>query len=382
MSAIRTIFFIFCIIAFTLGFQTGIFGQNEVQNPHVRHVVEKVDSNYIIKYTFKDQFDVLQTYTIYYPIELTDQKIDKFGIPNWLFEPYIDNEYNRSVRLKEIEKGLFTLKEDIIEVDKNAVINYYAEDFCRSIAGLIVGSLKEQGNDNRLNRIETAMCFVQDIPYAIPVFKNNERHFGGVTPPPKLLIDHFGDCDSKAILFAGILIYLIPAEDILFLNQKDHLLTAVKGDPKESDTYIEFAGQSFLIAETAGPGRRLLGEKGNYYKGGFIAETVEVDQPVIFPVDYNSTISKSITAKNARNELILKNCSNREFRFQLSFNRENWEALYLAPNETEKYIFDSEQEIYLRFRKSTSLYRVYNLQTGQTYSVYWNQNRKLWEVAN
>ncbi|MCD4788558.1 MAG: hypothetical protein K8R37_01055, partial [Bacteroidales bacterium] len=224
-------FFVISILLFS-SFQ--LFSQNEyIANPYIDFNVSKSDGYYITDYTFKDQFGNLQHFTISYPVELTNQMLDRFGVPVWMFDKYLDTEENRIQRQKIIKQGLFKLTDNTIEVDKSRVIDYYSEYFCKPIAGLIVDALAQYGKDTRRNRIEMAMRFVQDIPYGTPDISDKELHYGGVSPPPKMLIDMYGDCDSKALLFAGIMIYLIDSEDIIFLNQTKHVLTAIKGEPEK-----------------------------------------------------------------------------------------------------------------------------------------------------
>ena len=261
------------ILILILLFSIPLFSQKQIaSNPWLSYDVQVIDGNYLIDYTFKDHFENLQHFSLSYAVELTNLKINKLGIPNWMFDSYLDTEANKSRRLQILKDGLFLLSGNTIEIDKSAVIDYYSEMFCKPIAEQISVALARYGKDTRRNRIEMAIRFVQDIPYGIPDFADKERYYGGVSPPPKVLIDMYGDCDTKALLFVGILVYLIDKDDIIFLNQSKHVLTAIKDTPVKELTFIKFQGDKFLVAETAGPGRRLLGEKGNYYSSKFEIE--------------------------------------------------------------------------------------------------------------
>ena len=253
------------IFSFLILFSFELTAQEIIKNPHVRYQVRKMEGNYDIAYTFKDQFGNLQDFFFRFPEKITNEDISKFGVPKWIFDTYRVTEKNIYYRKQEMDKGLFMLNGKVVEVDKSAFINYYSNTYCRPIAYQIVEALSIYGKDNRQERIEMAMRFVQDIPYGVPEFANKETHFGGVNPPPKLLIDMLGDCDSKALLFTGILIHLIKSEDIIFLNQPHHLLSAIREEPKRGQTYVRYKRKKYLIAETAGPGKRKLGQKGKYY---------------------------------------------------------------------------------------------------------------------
>ncbi len=365
-------------------FPFSLFSQNSIEkNEHVKYSVDVIEGSYLINYTFKDHFNNLQTYELTIPAIQTQQLIEKFGIPLWLFEPYADNPPNRIVRQKEISKGLFRLNENVIEVDKSAVLAYYSKSFAKPIAEMIVSSLNDYGADNKRNRVEFAMRFIQDIPYGIPDYKDKDRHYGGVNVPPKLIIDGFGDCDSKALLFVGILSYLIPTTDIIFLNQKDHVLTAIKEKPEKGLTYVKFKGKHYLVAETAGPGKRLLGERGNYYRDKFTIETLKVDQPDVIPyADNNGNISvQKVVPEVDDNTLLIKNESSKTFRFQMSYDQRKWDHLSLNPRQSGQYIFNQKVDVFIRFRINRNKYSTLQVQSGKSYTIYWNEKRRRWEIA-
>ena len=362
---------------------TGLFAQKELeQNSHVTYEVALDESVYTIQYRFKDHFGNYQNYELVLPYSYTQQTIKKFGIPTWLFEPYVDSEYNQKIRQHEMSKGLFMLDDNLIEVDKSAVIHYYSPHFFKPIAEMIISSLEDYGRDTRRNRIEMAIRFVQDIPYGIPDITDRQRHYGGVIPPPQILIDGYGDCDSKVVLFVGILIYLIPGDDIIFLNQDDHVLSAVKEKPEKGLTYIEYKGQEYLVAETAGPGKRLLGQKGNYYRKKFKVETLRFRPPEPLPYRNDVIANKSIlnTDPVENNVLVIKNRSERGFKFQISADNHHWENFYLGSNNFGNYILEKKQQVFLRFRERGSNFNVFEIHTGNSYSLTWNNQKKQWEI--
>ncbi|MBN2174898.1 MAG: hypothetical protein JW731_12260 [Bacteroidales bacterium] len=372
------------LTACLLAFPSILFPQKSFEkNPYVKFKVDKTDSIFHLSYTFKDNFANLQTFELTIPRQQTERSINKFGIPKWLFEPYVDSEYNKYMREQEMKKGLFILEDNMIEVDKSAVIDYYAENFCSPIAQMIVNSLGDYGRDTRRDRIEMAMRFVQDIPYGIPDYEDEERHFGGVSPPPKLLIDMYGDCDSKALLFVGILIYLIPADDIVFLNQPKHVLSAVKAESEEGLTYLKYNGETFLIAETAGPGPRKLGQEGIYYNSRFTIEPLKIDPPEIIPFVDNQNPVRGINQLPiaGKESVLIRNQSEKYFRFQISVDNKQWKEFSLKPNQYGEYKFRKEHHVLLRFRDGKSSYIVYEMKTGTVYEINWNIKRKKWEVT-
>ncbi len=374
------IFLIGCCIFL---FLTSLLAQKELeQNSHVTYEVRLDESVYTIQYRFKDHFGNYQNYELVLPYTYTQQAIKKFGIPPWLFDPYVDSEDNRRIRQYEMSKGLFMLDDNLIEVDKSAVVHYYSPHFFKPIAEMIVSSLADYGKDTRRDRIEMAIRFVQDIPYGIPKISNKKRHFGGVIPPPQILIEGYGDCDSKVLLFAGILMYLIPGDEIVFLNQDDHVLAAVKGKPEKGLTYLVYDHQEYLVAETAGPGKRLLGEKGNYYRKNFQVETLRFSppEPLVYRNDViaQKPIPDTETAED--NVLVITNKAERGFKFQISADNQHWENFYLGSYSFGNYILENPQQVYLRHRERGSSYLVYKIHTGNSYSFTWNNLKKLWEI--
>lgn len=369
-----------CII-FIIIFPHAIFSQDEiVKNPHVKYSVEGFEEEYLVKYTFEDHYHNYQNFQLVLPREYTNLRIAKFGVPMWLFEPYLGTAYNLKIREQEMEKGLFLLNNNLIEVDKSAVIDYYAESFCKPIANMIVESLAEYGRDTRRDRIEMAIRFVQDIPYGIPTYADEERHYGGVSPPPKLLLEGFGDCDSKVLLFAGILVYLIPAEDIIFLNQTEHVLSAILDKPIKGDTYIKYKSKDFLVAETAGPGKRMLGQKGDYYRTKFKIEPLNIYNTEIIPYADNQVAQESTPYPEVvdNEAVVIRNPSTREFRFQLSFDNNHWQDFYLKSEHSGKYLFEEGQFVYLRYREKNHKYIVYKIRTGNAYILNWDARKKRW----
>jgi hypothetical protein len=352
------------------------------KNPHVDYHVRIIENHYIISYSFLNPFDDLETFSVQFPVDKTDQMIDIFGIPAVMFQPFLNSPDVLAQRQQTLEKGLFLLRDNIIEVDKSAAVELYSELFCRPVAAFIIESLEKYGLDNRHNRIEYAMRFVQDIPYGIPKYNDRIKHYGGVFPPPKILIEGYGDCDSKAILFAGILIYLIGAEDIVFLNQSDHVLSAVRGAPDKGMTYIRYGGDTFLIAETAGPARRKLGEKGKYFQTRHIVEPLSVKHNYVYPVVPTDSTLKANAATDEMNELfiILQNTSGRSLRIQVSTDNTKWKQIMVAPNQNIKVFFEKNSSVMVRFRENSSNYKTQHVEMGTSFSFIFNPRKGIWSL--
>jgi len=370
------IFIIFCC-------NTGFSQKQYKVSPHVSFQIDTLDGDYIINYRFMDHFGNFQQLEMSYPVETSHKMINRFGIPKSMFESYLDTEENRNLRQKVLRDGLFRQEDNILTIDKSAVVNYYAEDFCKPIAEQIVKILAEYNRDTRLDRIEMAMSFVQDIPYGIPDYEDEHWHYGGMATPPEVLLQMYGDCDSKAILFTGILVYLIDEEDIVFLNQPDHVLTAIRFKPEKGQTYIKYRKKTFVIAETAGPARKKPGEKGNYYRRTYKAEplTTRDFEKISFT---NRAISRkkpdALNPVETQNNMVLKNASGRQVRVLLSPDGKTWKEVAIPSGNTGMYSFPEQSYAYMKIRDDSNKNTEYKIESGNVYQIDWSSKKRNWEV--
>lgn len=242
--------------------------QNYLRNNHVAIESFQKDDLYLVDYTFRDQFNQSQQVSINLPVAQTRRMVSRFGIPSDMLGPYMATEEVIRLRNQIMREGLFSPGK-VITVDLSAATSYY-RPFARQIADQLTQKLIESGQDSRSNRIEMAMKFVQDIPYGIPQFDEADRYYGGLLTPPEVLLYRYGDCDSKTVLFAGILSYMIDPDDIVFLRCPDHVLTGISGEPEKGQFYVVASGDSkkYILAETAGPGRVAWGNPGSNYQAG------------------------------------------------------------------------------------------------------------------
>ena len=255
-------FFLF-LLSVALTAQTGY-----EKNPYVIYKTTEKNGQYIVDYTFKDYHDKLCNIEYVLDKKSTLYDINKYGVPESIYDSYYVTPEIIAQRHRIIKNGLYKQEGNIILPDKNAMINYYAP-YTKVIADWIIYYLKKNYKDTRLNRIKMAMSFVQDIPYGIPKdVTKDDKATGGIITTPEIIIDGFGDCDSKAIMFAGILCYLINPSDIRFAGEPGHFYTIIKDAETNivrngTTTYFELQDGTYLVAETAGPGKLPFGEKNN-----------------------------------------------------------------------------------------------------------------------
>ncbi len=263
------------------------FSQDEyVKNEHVDIDSYINNGNYIIDYQFKDHNGDLHNFSMALEKIKTDSMIKKFGISNSILKSSkkmdhdIINERNRI-----IEDGMFIAQDGFPkELNKKVLVSYYRE-IVNPIANYIIEYLEKNNIDNRLNRIEMAMKFVQDIPYAIPEEDKRAFKLGYITPP-EVLIEGYGDCDSKTILFACVMSYLINYEDIIFVSTPGHIFSAIKdyGYTHENEYvpqsqreinygtgggFVMYNNNKYFVCETAGSARPNYGKSYQYQPSSF-----------------------------------------------------------------------------------------------------------------
>ena len=267
------------------------------KNEHVEIDCSTTESHYIIDYKFKDH----QHYEHLFEMSLERFKIDtmieKYGLP----KSYFKSSNKKDDELEEKRKQLaidsfFILEGGVLKKDKQALVDYY-RGMTSPIANFIIDYLDTNNQDTRANRIEMAMKFVQDIPYGVPKDKKNDGKFGYITPP-EILIEGYGDCDSKTILFVCIMSYLIPTNDIIYVSTPGHIFSAIKNyemskvlehneeyipytqrefNKLDLDKYVEFNNDIYFVCETAGSARPNYGENNEKLKLCYI-ETFDSSQ--------------------------------------------------------------------------------------------------------
>ncbi len=255
-----------------------LFSQKNYQaNDHVGYRVAVEGEDYVIRYTFRDHEENTCSITWKLNKQQTDRDIQLFGIPQSMFDPYPVTPEVMASRRRILEEGMFMRRGNSLVVDKNAMVNAYSP-YTKIVADWMINYLKEYYVDTRQNRIDLAMSFVQDIPYGIPEDLDPNWYYGGVIATPNVFTCGYGDCDTKAILFAGILCHLIDPGEIRFAGEPGHMYTIIKADESRvnigrNTAYFKLDDGKYFVAETAGPGRLNFGEKGRFrYRGARIEE--------------------------------------------------------------------------------------------------------------
>jgi hypothetical protein len=140
-------------------------------------------------------------------------------------------------------------------INYNHVIDI-SKELTTQIAYFIVQELQNKGRDNYVNRVIATLNFVQFIPYGVPDFDHNKHTYFGLAIPHESLAISYSDCDSKSVLFSGILHHLIPSKNIIMVgctaDGGGHMIVGVSDLPFYGQT-VKHTGKNYLLLETTTP---------------------------------------------------------------------------------------------------------------------------------
>lgn len=107
--------------------------------------------------------------------------------------------------------------------------------------------------------------WVQQIPYQ-DLSDRQTSGGNGYSPPLKLLLEHGGDCDSKAVLYAAVLQNIFPNNRIGILYFPDHAVVAAQIPPLNNELTVTLQGITFLVVDPTGPAPTKLGSLAQKYQ--------------------------------------------------------------------------------------------------------------------
>lgn len=107
--------------------------------------------------------------------------------------------------------------------------------------------------------------WVQQIPYQ-DLSDRQVSAGSGYSPPLKLLMEHAGDCDSKAVLFAAVLQNIFPKNRIGIVYFVDHAVVAAQMPALKNELTVSLQGITYLIIDPTGPAPTKLGTLAQKYQ--------------------------------------------------------------------------------------------------------------------
>ena len=149
-----------------------------------------------------------------------------------------------------VDHDFMRMKNGDVSFDHASLAASYAKDL-RPVAKAL-----RKGTKTDREFIERALSFVQSIPYEKRKMKGGDP---GYRRPLALLFRNRGDCDSKAVLFLGIVHAELPKLPLAMVYVPGHALTGVGLDKDKGDKMFKADGVKFIYAEPVGPALHGLG---------------------------------------------------------------------------------------------------------------------------
>lgn len=105
-------------------------------------------------------------------------------------------------------------------------------------------------------------AFIQEIKYGIPPFRESNKIIAGFWIPPKVLVNNFGDCDSKGVAFASMWTNF-KRYPLILIKVPKHLFLGL-AIPSIGRDEITINGLSYTLCEVTGPDKIPPGLVTNY----------------------------------------------------------------------------------------------------------------------
>lgn len=101
------------------------------------------------------------------------------------------------------------------------------------------------------------------LTYFRPALEEDGKHILGLYVPPQVLGIGKGDCDSKTGLVASVLKNFSGAR-MIGIHVPDHYLMGIARVPQRGETYLQYAGEPYVLLEPTGPAWMPLGIISDY----------------------------------------------------------------------------------------------------------------------
>lgn len=146
--------------------------------------------------------------------------------------------------------AFFRMQSGDLSFDHARLAAEYADDLAP------VATALREGTDSDRDFVARTLSFVQAIPYEAQKRKGGDP---GYRRPLALLSRDRGDCDSKAVLFLGLLRAELPELPLAVVYVPGHALTGVGLPARDGDRTFEVDGTTFLYVEPVGPAQYPVG---------------------------------------------------------------------------------------------------------------------------
>ncbi len=110
---------------------------------------------------------------------------------------------------------------------------------------------KIKANSSLREFLDLLLAYIQEIRYGIPPLEENKKAILEFWVPPKVLVNNFGDCDSKGVTFASLWTNF-RKYPLLLIKIPKHLFVGI-ALPSLGEETITLNGIRYIFCEVAGP---------------------------------------------------------------------------------------------------------------------------------
>ena len=107
--------------------------------------------------------------------------------------------------------------------------------------------------------------WIQQIPYQ-DLSDRRKSSGASFSPPLRLLRENRGDCDSKAVLLAGLIRMLLPDIKLAMVYLPNHAVLAMQMTPAPGDMTVSIGGAPYVLIDATGPALLPVGEISPQYR--------------------------------------------------------------------------------------------------------------------
>ncbi len=162
-------------------------------------------------------------------------------------------------RESKVQKNDFLHKKGLRYIGNKIGVNYglMVKNNQERVKPVFQNLRKKSSGLNFQQFLSFLLSFIQEIRYGIPPLTENGKYIMGYWVPPKVLINNFGDCDSKGVTFASLWINF-KKYPILLIKIPKHLFVGL-AVPSFSEEGVTINGLRYTLCEVTGPGKFPLG---------------------------------------------------------------------------------------------------------------------------
>lgn len=164
---------------------------------------------------------------------------------------HLKAERDKKIKDYMLSKGFRIMPGNIVEVDVPVMVNRNAP-VLKALA-LSFDKIAQARHYDSENLIGAVTSMVQTaLLYRIPPPLQGKKHTGGLLPPLSVIVDGWGDCDTKTLLLSSILANW-PHMRMVGVAVPHHYLMGVLRIPNKGDVFVEYQGLQYVLIEPAGP---------------------------------------------------------------------------------------------------------------------------------